>query len=157
MKVLEISLDFEIVQEIDYKQPATNLINTKVKDSYIFFYEVKRRISDNKQLYTVEFTTDLDTKKETISFPRLMMLSKSLDYEAAEEAVWTCLSEYNKNPNITQPKHLFKLTLSADQIRVSLKEDIKLRTYKESKKHAADNSGGEELTIEDCLNNFCKD
>jgi hypothetical protein len=157
IRVIEISTEFEIVQEIDHKQPAINLVNTKLKDSYVFMYELKKRISDSKQVYTVEFTTDSQTKNEIISFPRLMMLSKSLDYEKAEEAVWSCLSEYNRNPLITQPKQLFRLTLSTDSIRVFMKEELKLRTYKESKKHAADNSGGEELTIEDCLGNFCKD
>jgi hypothetical protein len=56
-------VDFEIVQEIEHNLPATNLAHTKLKDSYVFFYELKKRISESKQLYTVEFANDTPTKK----------------------------------------------------------------------------------------------
>jgi hypothetical protein len=55
------------------------LINTKQKDSYVFCYELSKPILDNKRLYTVGFTNDTDGKPE--SFPRLMILNKSIDYE----------------------------------------------------------------------------
>lgn len=64
IKVMELSADFEMVQEIDHKESGMALKHLKKKDSYIFCYEVKKRLSDSKQTYVVEFITETESKKE---------------------------------------------------------------------------------------------
>lgn len=76
--------------------------------------------------------------------------------EEAEEVIWKALAEFNKNTSITKSRQLFTISMEANNIKVLLRTEIKLRTYKESKKNQED-LNIEEHSLADCIKLFCKD